>query len=241
MNQPGVLEMRRKRSFNSYKNSRKYSFPNPFFLIVCEGEVSEPEYFKSFPYYSKLGKTDEKGYNRSFGSVYIKGAAGQYKQLVINAKKIYNELKNEYGTIKPKDVWCVLDCDCNLKQLSEAIIDAKKEGFNVIYSIQCFELWYLLHFQMLSTAIRKNEYDNRLSKHLKIKYTHNLDDTYDRLLNYQNTAIKNAEKLWKQQKEAEGGSDPVMDPVTNVFMLVNALNEAYENIRNRKFRTYNGY
>jgi hypothetical protein len=63
---------------------------------------------------------------------------------------------------------------------------------------------------------------------------------YDRLLNYQNTAINNAEKLWNQQKEAEGGSDPVMDPVTNVFMLVNALNEAYENIKNRKFRTYNG-
>ena len=37
-------------------------------------------------------------------------------------------------------------------------------------------------------------------------------------------------------EEAEGGSDPVMDPVTNVFMLVNALNEAYENIKNRKFR-----
>ena len=99
--------MRRKRNLNSYKYSRKYSFPNPFFLIVCEGEISEPEYFKSFPYYSKLGKTDEKGYNRSFGSVYIEGAAGQYKKLVKRAKEIYRYLKREYGTIKPKDVWCV--------------------------------------------------------------------------------------------------------------------------------------
>lgn len=47
--------MKNRRSLNSYKNNRKYVGPSPFFLIVCKGEITEPDYFRSFPYYSKLG------------------------------------------------------------------------------------------------------------------------------------------------------------------------------------------
>jgi hypothetical protein len=39
-----------KRDSNSYKRKKKYIRPSPFFIIVCEGKVTEPDYFKGFPY-----------------------------------------------------------------------------------------------------------------------------------------------------------------------------------------------
>jgi hypothetical protein len=77
--------MKNRRSLNSYKNNRKYVGPSPFFLIVCKGEITEPDYFRSFPYYSKLGKSDIYGFRHSCGSVYIVEKAGQHRALVKNA------------------------------------------------------------------------------------------------------------------------------------------------------------
>jgi hypothetical protein len=215
----------KKRDSKSYKRKKKYIRPSPFFIIVCEGKVTEIDYFKGFPYYSKLGT----GY--SHASVYIEPGAGQHECLVAKAHKVWIELNKKYGTISPCDVWCVFDCDGDADGLNRAIQAAKSKKFNAIYSVQCFELWYLLHFQMVTGAINKTEYDKKISEYLGIDYTHGTRGMYALLEERQGDAIRAARQLWEQKAkmgELQG------DPITNVFLLVEALNSAYERLRNRQ-------
>ncbi|NLK34542.1 MAG: RloB domain-containing protein [Gracilibacteraceae bacterium] len=219
--------MRRRRNTESYSRKKKYVDPRPFFIIVCEGKVTEVDYFKSFPYYQNLGGVSSCGYIYSHAPIYIEPEAGQHEQVVHRACRIYAELNKKYGSILPKEVWCIFDCDNDVKRLNNAIQLAKAKGFNYIYSIQCFELWYLLHFQMLTTAINKREYDKRISKNLGINYSHGTIGMYKLLENFQRNAICNARQLWEQKSRID---ELQSDPITNVFQLVEALNDAYRKL-----------
>lgn len=223
--------MRGERNISSYKRRKKYIRPSPFFIIVCEGKVSEVDYFKGFPYYCKLGGVSSSGYQYSHAAIYIESGAGQHEKVVEKANNIYIKLKKKYGTIRPSEVWCVFDSDGNIAGLNRAIQAAGSKKFNAIYSIQCFELWYLLHFQIVTAAISKTEYDRRLSKYLGFCYSHGTRGMYDLLKERQEYAIRSAKQLWKQKEEI---GELRSDPITNVFVLAEALNEAYEILRERK-------
>lgn len=200
--------------------------PRPFFLIVCEGKKTEVDYFESFPYRS-LGMSATSGQVYSHSPVRVIGNAGQHQDVVRRAVKEYQHLKGEYG-ISPQDVWCVFDCDHDLPALRQAIQAAKNKGFNPIYSIQCFELWYLLHFQQLTVAIDKRDYDKLISRYIGMEYTHGTKGMYLKLASRQHTAIRNARQLWETKMRH---SEELSDPITNVFMLVEALNNAHNNRR----------
>jgi len=211
------------RSDSSYKRKPRNIRPRPFFLIVCEGQNTEVDYFKSFPYYRCRGVLS-RGQFFSHGPVHVVGKAGQHESVVNKAEEIYQDLVNEYGYFSRDEVWCVFDCDENDSALKKAVQLAESRGFRAIYSVQCFELWYLLHFENITSPIRKSEYDKRIGGHLKINYTHGTTGMYDRLLPYQSDAILRAERLLKlKQNEGE-----MSDPVTKVFELVKALNDAHE-------------
>jgi hypothetical protein len=214
----------KKRNTSSYKRRKQKIPPSPFFLIVCEGKVTEPDYFKSFPYYSKLGA------QYSYGAVHIVSGAGQYEKVVTKAQNVRNDLEKKYGMILPNEVWCVFDCDGDPDALNRAIQKARSKKFNAIYSVQCFELWFLLHFQMVSVAINKAEYDRKISRYLDISYTHGTTGMYDLLKEHQGIAIQTAKQLWKQKGQI---GELQSDPITNVFLLVEALNNAYERLMNR--------
>jgi hypothetical protein len=127
--------------------------------------------------------------------------------------------------IKPENVFCVFDNDNNDKKLKDTIEIARKYGFNPIYSVQCFELWYILHFNYLQSSIEKERYDKIISKKLGINYTHSFKGMYDLLEDMQDNAIKYSIKLYK---ERERNNELFKDPVTNIFMLVEAINKANE-------------
>lgn len=223
--------MGKKRDISSYKRRKRNIRPSPFFIIVCEGKVTEADYFKSFPYYCKLGNVSGNGYHYSHAAVYIVPGAGKHESVVTKAYKVWLELKKKYGTISPNEVWCVFDCDEDPYGLNRAIQKAGAKRFNAIYSVQCFELWYLLHFQMVTGAISKTEYDRKISEYLGICYTHGTRGMYELLKKRQDFAIRTAKQLWEQKAqmgEIQG------DPITNVFLLVEALNNAYERLRNRQ-------
>jgi hypothetical protein len=149
-------------------------------------------------------------------------------KVVEQADRIYKKFHKEYGTVSPKEVWCVFDCDYDVDALRQAVQAADKKGFNPIYTIQCFELWFVLHFQALSVAIEKKEYDNKISTYLKMKYSHGTRGIYQLLEPYQNRAIKLAEQLWNDKKQLV-----FEDPITNVHKLVLELNNAFANLRKR--------
>ncbi|MFS0725684.1 RloB family protein [Paenibacillus sp. 1P07SE] len=193
--------MRGRRSDESYKRKKKNVRPNPYFIIVCEGSVTEVDYFKSFPYYNNLGGTTSSGLRYGHEPVHIEGGAGQHVQVVRRAERVLREKDAKLGSISKADVWCVFDCDRKTPELREAVELARRKGFKAIYSVQCFELWFVLHFQYLSTAVA--DYDERISRKLGIQYTHSSTGMYEQLIELQSAAITNAERLWESM-EREG-------------------------------------
>jgi hypothetical protein len=192
--------------------------------------VTEEDYFKSFPYYHSLGNETCDGQFYSHKGVHIEAGAGQHSKVVEKAEKVFKKFCKEYGTIKPSEVWCVFDCDNDIDALKSAVQAAEKRHFNPIYTIQCFELWFLLHFQNLSTAIGKEEYDKRVSRFLNIEYEHGTRGMYQKLVEYQDKALSIATNMWDQKNNANLLFE---DPITNVHKLVIELNQAYANLKKR--------
>ncbi|WP_144513380.1 RloB domain-containing protein [Bacillus sp. FJAT-22090] len=48
------------------------------------------------------------------------------------------------------------------------------------YSIESFELWYILHFEFLNVALDRNQYINKLKRYLG-KYEKNDPKVYDKI------------------------------------------------------------
>ncbi len=174
------------------------------FLIVCEGKKTEPYYFKSFRVPKAI--------------VAIEGAAGDPTRLVNSARKLADE--DEYD-----QVWCVFDRDegaWTSQNFNNALQNAKTYGFHVAYSNECFELWYILHFEFLNTGLPRSDYEDKLSELLGVKYRKNDATIYQQLLVKQEIAIKYARKLL----ESYNPIDPERNnPSTTVHLLVEALNK----------------
>lgn len=174
------------------------------FLIVCEGEKTEPNYFRSFRVPKNVFEIDVRGFGEN------------PSRLVIIAKELSEE--EDYD-----QVWCVFDRDDFPKQdFNNAIKNARDKGIQIAYSNEAFELWYLLHFEFLSAGIPRNDYIKKLKSLLGYKYQKNSETIYDELFNKQPTAIKNATNLLKQYNSP----NPVDDnPSTTVHLLVQELNK----------------
>lgn len=172
------------------------------FLIVCEGEKTEPQYFERFRVPGLV--------------VQVEGVGMNTLSLVDKAKKIRAE--GEYD-----QVWCVFDKDdFPIDQFENAIHQAHSEGMRVAYSNQAFELWYVLHFEYLHSAINRQTYMEKLDGHLNFKYRKNDPNIYQILLCKRESAIRNAQRLINEYGPSHPGID---DPSTRVHELVISLLE----------------
>src|SRR4028119_2211912 len=182
-----------------------------WFLIVCEGEKTEPYYFKSFPVDPTVIKLD------------IKGEGKNTKSLVEKAI----ELKNDSESDETDRFWCVFDRDKNPKNpndsqnFNSAITLAQTNGIKVAYSNDAFELWYLLHFHFYNTGISRQDYQNMLTQLLGHEYKKNSDTIYEELKNKQQGAIKHAKLLLQKYDRPNPETD---NPSTTVHLLVEELN-----------------
>jgi hypothetical protein len=163
-----------------------------FFLIVCEGEKTEPNYFEK--------------YKGKFGNVIFEidceGKGFNTLKVVEEAIKIKDKNPNKYNR-----VWAVFDKDSfSDNDFNSAIQKAEANNIGCAWSNEAFELWYLLHFQYRNTAMSRKDYKEAIedeinkswnNKKKPFEYAKNSTDTYDILLKYGNQAqaIKNAEKL----------------------------------------------
>jgi hypothetical protein len=172
------------------------------FLIVCEGERTEPNYFRAFQV-PGLVVTTQSGHER--------GVALVSRAVQLRADDEYDQ------------VWCVFDRDDLLpQQIMDMFSQARREDIAVAFSNQAFELWYLLHFDYHHTAMARREYSARLSERLGHTYAKNRTDMYERLLNVQPAAIANARRLWALYDPWHPAH---ADPSTTVHELVEELNK----------------
>lgn len=107
------------------------------FLIVCEGEKTEPNYFKGF---------------RPAGKVLdIRGVGYNTIKLVREAIRL--QVKETYD-----QVWCVFDRDdFPAQHFNEALSLAREHRIKVAYSNEAFELWYILHFDYHQSGIPRSQ------------------------------------------------------------------------------------
>jgi hypothetical protein len=175
------------------------------FLIVCEGEKTEPGYFRSFQ---------------------VPGVVVDIRSTTNRGLDLINEAVRHRTQDEYDQVWCVFDRD----DLPDAVIrqafnHARREDINIAFSNQAFELWYLLHFDYYNTAMMRQDYSSRLCGHLRTlgyTYTKNSTNMYTILLDRQATAIDHAHRLYAQYNPWDPAT---ADPSTTVHLLVEELNK----------------
>lgn len=198
-------------------------------LVVCEGEKTEPNYFKKF--------------NINGGTiVYDVECDGEGKNTldVVNAA-IEKKLKAEESI--PYDcVWAVFDKDdFPSHNFNAAIEKAKAHDVRVAWSNEAFELWYLYHFQNRVTAMSRSDYKAAISKAVNgsgkwkgkkpYKYDKGSELNYSIMNTYGN--VNNAIKWAKAQHQTFIGTKYAnYNPCTTVYELViQLLNKDEELIR----------
>ena len=200
------------------RRSIKRRDPGERFLIVCEGEKTEPNYFESF-HLPGLINVDAQGYGVS------------PPKLVERALELRRQSSRRRGREPYDQVWCVFDKDdWNERDFDSAIRRAKNQGLRVAYSNQAFEIWYLLHFHFYNSPMHRKDYENKLSELLDCPYDKSSLSMYGQLLSKQGTAIKNARRLLGFYPIPQPAAD---NPSTTVHILVEELNRFLpENRRN---------
>ncbi len=104
---------------------------NPVLLIVCQGTVTEVEYFEHF----ELATADIKALGRAYDPEKL-------VQYALDLREEARQSKNPY-----QQVWCVFDKDDTAPgNFNAAIQRAEALGLETAYSNQAFEYWLLLHF-----------------------------------------------------------------------------------------------
>ena len=101
---------------------------------------------------------------------------------------------------------------------------AEANSLKVAWSNECFEFWFLCHFGLYNSAIPRTDYHKKLEKHFKDgglgRCEKNMKSIFDPLFSYQETAIRNAKKLYKMG--AVGNN-----PSTAVHLLVEELGSIF--------------
>jgi len=193
-------------------NRRDYRL---FYLIVCEGEKTEPNYFKSFEKELPVGVI----------KLEIEGTGRNTSGLVRHAIELNKQSNRKFDRI-----WAVFDKDSfPAINFNSAIAIADANKINCAWSNEAFELWFLLHFQLVNNAMHRDDYKAYLEREIKrnsdnehYRYIKNAPDTYEILKEFgnQNLAIRRAKKLKLSHTDQNYSRH---NPCTLVYELIEEL------------------
>ena len=189
-----------------------------YHLIVSEGTKTEPNYFEAI----------KEKINRDYKDrikVEIEGTGLDTVNLVNLAEKYVSESPNGF-----KHVWVVYDKDdfpaehfnlaaelCRTKTTENTI-------YHALWSNQCIELWFLLHFSYYQADTHRDDYYPKLTEQLmKIgagEYKKNRKDIYYVLRPFMEQAVGNAKKLASIN---EGKTPTESAPGTEVYRIIESL------------------
>ena len=185
--------------------------PKPLVLIVCEGAVTEPEYFGGFRSACRnprvtIKVADEHGVPRTL----VEAA----KTYLVNARS--NAARDKDDNLAYDSVWCVFDVDEH-PGVADAKQMARDNGIELAVSNPCFELWLLLHFVDNPGMQDRSKVKERLKKYLS---------AYDKHVQYAGlaegyaAAVSRAERM---DKAANQAGEPGRNPTTGVYRLTELI------------------
>ena len=211
--------------------------PRRYFLIVCEGEETEPNYFNSISL--QLPKD-------MVNRITVKGVGKNTLHLIEDAKAEIAK-RRAAGLPDYYYVWLVFDRDefpadhFNRTIEEAAAIDEwnaklplksrRSEHWRCAWSNEAFELWYVLHFrEQLGGAVSRAQYQKMLEEDIRAHtdekgfiYKKNDPQMFARLKNYTVEAVRRAERALARQLKSKGKAYADMNPATRVHELVNLL------------------
>lgn len=198
------------------RRDRQIIIAPEYHLIVTEGTKTEPQYFDGL----------KKDINRLYkGRIDIEGVGQGANTLTLleYVQKIVEKEPDKY-----KHVWLVYDKDdfpkddfdntCfKCKSLSgngEAVV------YHALWSNECIEYWFLLHYMALGSALHRSEYYPKLTNCIGSKYEKNREDIYTLLKPNLKKAIENAKHINENNK---GKPPSQCTPGTTVYEIFEML------------------
>lgn len=206
------------KSWMKKKPDRVIKIHPEYHLIVTEGTDTEPAYFGAI----------KEIINKRYPEKIHLDVSGEGDNTIIlfgRAKLLAGNISNVY-----KHVWIVYDTDDfpadHIDRVLQLCVENSTEEtmFHAIWSNQCIELWFLLHFSFMQSDIHRTEYWPKLTEHLKQigagEYMKNRKDMYQILYPYMEYAIGNAKRL---NALNEGKLPSKTAPGTKVYELIEVL------------------
>ena len=181
------------------------------YLIVCEGERTEPNYFKALVGGRNSKVIDLRAIGKGQGTCKLVKAAIS---------------ERDKSPIEYDRVWTVFDKD-DFTDFNEAITMAEANNIGAAWSNESFELWYYLYFQYVDTPISRTQYIDALNREIRKyipNYTYHKEDenTLSILNQFGNLeqAILSAKKL---ESRFSNKNYATYNPCTKVHHLVQEL------------------
>ncbi len=192
--------------------------------IFCEGEQTEPLYFKGF----EKAITSNAIY-KNLVDIHVEGVGEETLRVIYAAEEYVKKNKP-----KNANIWCVYDKDSFPKQdfnaVSERANTLNRQQSDVIYNVawsnQCIEYWFILHFAFYDADNDRKECRKFLHSKFKElgweKYEKNNNELFNIMTKKGNPkqAI-----IWAQRRleACKGLTDTASVPATKVHLLVQTL------------------
>ena len=219
----------KRRAREESKRKIEFKSKRKFYLIVCEGEKTEPNYFESLKASLPKGVLE-------LTSIDIDGTGRNTMSIIQEAVKLQKRYEDKYLRTIDR-VWAVFDRDSfPASNFNNAINKGEnsKPKINCAWTNEAFELWYLLHFNYYNTAIHRDQYQKLIEKEINnasgrtdFKYEKNSTTMFELLNKYgcQEKAIQNSEKLEALYHDRSYANH---NPCTKVHILIKELIELTE-------------
>ena len=217
MSRPPKGNNRKRSDRSKYQRSQQGRPERKPVLIVCEGQETEPNYFR--------GLKSLNGVKKRFKIVVRKGRGEDAGKLVEIAAKL--GAKDDYDS-----VWCVIDTevpanDGERRSLLNAVKLAGAKKVNLALSNPAFEVWLLAHFIRTSKSFGSSraahdELNSHWERSFQKAYQKNATDIFNLLEDRVAKAIDNASEV---RNSDHRGKSSIIDcnSSTDVFKLAEML------------------
>ncbi len=205
------------------KTAHLAEIPHKYY-IFCEGEQTEPLYFKGFK-----ESIESNPVYRNLVHIELQGVGAETLRVLDAAKEFVQK-----EAVHNAQIWCVYDKDSfpsqNFNAVSREADNLNRISNDVRYCVawsnQCIEYWFILHFAYYDADNDRKYYRRFLHKKLKelgwTKYEKNNAELFRIMTEKGNPKL--AIRLAKRRmEECQGLTDSESAPATRVYALVQEL------------------